>query len=133
MVVALAVGAVLNLEVADHTASVVAGCTGVVGFACSSIALLREKASRPGDRGSVDVQAVGVGAIAAGGDITGNAIGAASSVIGSRHPHGDGRDDSSVSGRVVAEGDRALGAIGDISNNAVGPGSSRRSNLLDGS
>ena len=130
-VVALVLTAIFNLEVGDRTASVIVGVTALVGLALSVITLLKTPSDvhdgQPGARRST-VRSQGRRAIAAGGDIRGNAIGKAAKVIARPDlPATSSSDDSqSMSGRdISATGTGALSAGGNIVDNAIGENSER--------
>lgn len=122
VVVAFGIASVLDLDVADHAASVAVAITAVLGVAASSIDLLRTRHGGADGRDATEVCARGKGALAAGGDVRGNAIGAGSSVTS---PTSVGRlERERPAGRATADGDGSIAATGDIVDNAIGSRSS---------
>jgi hypothetical protein len=121
VIIGLVVTAVLDLQVGDSTASVVAAVAAVVGLAISVVTLILNSAKRSAN--PARVRSRGRGAIAAGGSIRGNAIGKDAKVTGpvssAPPPPAPRRGD------VSARGTGAMGAGGDIADNAIGEGSER--------
>ena len=116
----LIVAAILNLEIADHIASVFAGAAALIGLAISIVTLVRSPAA------ARTVRAQGQRSIAAGGDIRRNAIGDRSkaSSLGPA-PTQTTASPSSALPDVQAQGDNAISAGGDITDNAIGEASER--------
>ncbi|MFF4253164.1 hypothetical protein ACFY1L_18350 [Streptomyces sp. NPDC001663] len=117
VVVAVAV----NLDTADRTASVVGAALGAVGLFVSVFTLFRPSLGAGRTR---RVQSHGRGAMAAGGNIEGNAFGPRSEVRPT--PSGTPPASPAATGDmdVQAHGPGALSAGGDISRNAFGDDSS---------
>jgi hypothetical protein len=119
--VGLTLTAVLaDLDTAGQAASVVGAVVGLAALLVSVIALFR--GSGGGTASGRSVRA-GRGAVVAGGDITGSALGKNSKVTGPRTPPRStsarrGRDDVSARRDGFAAG-------GDITDSAVGEGSER--------
>ncbi|MFC5664963.1 hypothetical protein ACFP3U_18485 [Kitasatospora misakiensis] len=111
--VTLALWAVLgDAAGAERASAVVGAVVGLAGLVISVFALRRD--------GGAAVRAGGRGAVAAGGSVTGNAIGADSRVAGvARAPRGVPGPGRAVS----AQGEGAVAAGGDVTGNAVGEGS----------
>ncbi|WP_406097042.1 hypothetical protein [Kitasatospora purpeofusca] len=111
--VALTLWAVLgDAAGAERASAVVGAVVGLAGLVASVFAL------RQG--GGATVRAGGRGAVAAGGNVIGNAIGADSRVtevdLAERGAPGPGR-------AVSARGEGAVAAGGDVTGNALGEGS----------
>ncbi|WP_406159338.1 hypothetical protein OG806_26995 [Streptomyces sp. NBC_00882] len=114
------VAAVVDLDTADRAAGVVGAVLGAVGLLVSVYALFRPSPGpSPSSTGTTRrVRSRGRRAMAAGGDIKGNAFGTRSTVRPSAPtpaptPAADDVD-------VQARGRDALGAAGDITRNAFG-------------
>jgi hypothetical protein len=123
VIVALIVTAVFDLQKGDSTASVTAGVVAVVGLAISAITLIMSRAPGGPPPARAQVRSKGRGAIAAGGNVSGNAIGKDAKVTGlSIGPATRSRGERSD---VAAEGSGAISAGGDITDNAIGEGSER--------
>ncbi|MFJ8884514.1 hypothetical protein ACIRJR_14065 [Streptomyces sp. NPDC102402] len=116
----LIVALVVDPDMADRTAGVTGAIVGLAAFVLSVLTLLRSPGTGSGGR---RVRA-GRGGIAAGGNITGNAIGDRSKVIGSPTPSGPAP--AGGQGTDVQAGRDGIAAGGNITDNAVGDGSERR-------
>ncbi|MFE1556257.1 hypothetical protein ACFW6V_14930 [Streptomyces sp. NPDC058734] len=113
--VALVLVAVLvDLDTGDRVASVAGAVAGLVGLACSVLAL------RPADPPAAHAR--GAGAIAVGGNVSGSALGRNSKVTGAPPAPGQGGG-ATAAGPVRAEGDGAFAAGGDVTGSAFGEGS----------
>ncbi|MFF1920976.1 hypothetical protein ACFVW8_10445 [Streptomyces sp. NPDC058221] len=117
----LIVALVVNPDMADRTASVIGAIVGLAAVVLAVIALVRS----PGTSGDGRRVRSGRGGIAAGGNITGSAIGDRSSVVGpptarAPAPPAGGRDADVRAGRD------GIAAAGDIADNALGDDSERR-------
>lgn len=123
VIISLIITAVLDLQVGDNAASVIAGVAAVVGLAISVITLIRD--SGPLAATSARVRSKGRGAIAAGGSIRGNAIGKNAKATGAPNSSIQAASSSSPRTDVSAEGREALSAGGDIADNAIGEGGER--------
>ena len=123
VIVALIITAVFDPQNGDRTASVIAGVVAVIGLALSAITLIMSRASGGPQPPRGQVWSKGRGAIAAGGNVSGNAIGKNAKVTApSSGPASPSRGQRSD---VEAEGSGAIGAGGDITDNAIGEGSER--------
>lgn len=105
------IAAVVDLDTADRAASVVGGVVALGG----TVGMLYQILAGGGAAG---VRAQGNHAIAAGGSITGNAIGRRSRVAGAGA--GPANGPAPAAGGVEAVGDGSLAAGGNVSGNAVG-------------
>ncbi|MGW6613211.1 hypothetical protein ACWGA0_07075 [Streptomyces erythrochromogenes] len=126
--IGLVVFASFNLDSADKTASVVAAVAALADLALGTYAVLQAL----GDAGG-GVRARGTRAIAAGGNISGNAIGARSKVgapTASSAPPGtpavSSASPAAAPPPVEASGDGTVAAAGDVSGNALGDDSEVR-------
>lgn len=118
IIAVLAIVACVDLDRGDKIASVVGAITAVAALCISVWQLLRKpKAALP------KVVASGEGAIAAGGNVTGNAIGNHSSVTGIAVP--SGASPPTPPANVHAHGDRSVASANSIENNAIGEYSRR--------
>ncbi|MET8684287.1 hypothetical protein ABZV77_08735 [Streptomyces sp. NPDC004732] len=123
------VAVLVDLDTADRVASLVGAVAGLAGLGFSAYAL----AQPGGGSGSAShgvVRARGRGAVAAGGDVTGNAFGADSKTFNGRagtrartQPQSPTPGTSNSGGHVSARGDGAVTAEGDVRGNAFGDGS----------
>ncbi|WP_326763413.1 hypothetical protein OG978_01300 [Streptomyces sp. NBC_01591] len=117
--VGLALVAVLaDLDTAGQAASVVGSMVGLAALLVSVVTLFRGGGSRSGRR----VRA-GRGAVAAGGNITGSALGKDSKVTGPRTPPGS--VPTQRDGDDVRAGRDGVATGGDITDSALGEGSER--------
>ncbi|MEV5979801.1 hypothetical protein [Streptomyces sp. NPDC052114] len=114
------VAVLVDLDTADRAASLVGAVAGLAGLGFSAHAL-----TRPGGGGGggahVVVRARGRGAVAARGDVTGNAFGDSSRAVGGQPPSSGGA--GSPGGTVSARGEGAVASGGDVRGNAFGDGS----------
>ncbi|MEU6826226.1 hypothetical protein ABZ921_36910 [Streptomyces atriruber] len=129
------VALLVDLDTADRVASLVGAVAGLAGLGFSAYALVQPDGSGSGGgNGSGNgggsarvVRARGRGAVAAGGDVTGNAFGASSRTVngrpGPQPPTPRPSTPGSVGGHVSARGDGAVAAEGDVRGNAFGDGS----------
>nr|WP_161123190.1 hypothetical protein [Streptomyces sp. SID7834] len=116
----LIVALVVNPDMADRTASVTGAVVGLAALVLAVITLVH----RPGTSGGGRRVVAGRGGLAAGGSITGNAIGNRSKAVGPPTPAGPAPasgQDSYV--RAARDG---LAAGGDVTDNALGDDSERR-------
>ncbi|MEU9085448.1 hypothetical protein [Streptomyces sp. NPDC048357] len=130
--IGLVVFAAFNLDSADKTASVVAAAAAVADLALATYVVLQAL----GDTGAGGVRARGKGAIAAGGSISGNAIGARSKVEAPAAPTAPAApaappatpaaSPAAAPPQAEAYGDGAVAAAGDVSGNALGDDSEVR-------
>jgi hypothetical protein len=106
------VAVVVDLDTADRAASVVGAVVALCGTVLTVYQVLSAGGAAPG------IRARGARAVAAGGSISGNAVGARSRVVGS----GAGPAPGSVvaDGAVEASGDGALAAGQSVTGNAIG-------------
>ncbi|GAA2290905.1 hypothetical protein GCM10010415_73340 [Streptomyces atrovirens] len=114
----------VDLDTADRTASVVGAVVALVGLVMSAYALLQA----PANAGGV-TRAYGRGAVAAGGSVSGNAIGARSKVTAGSSPATPAvPPTNSITSalHVEARGDGAVASGGDVSGNAIGDDSEAR-------
>ncbi|MEU7584339.1 hypothetical protein AB0B50_42930 [Streptomyces sp. NPDC041068] len=110
------VAVLVDLDTADRAASVVGAVTGLVALGFSAYAL-----AKPGGGHEVHVvRARGRGAVAARGDVSGNAFGERSRAVGGPQPPSGRR---SPGGTVSARGDGAVASDGSVRGNAFGDGS----------
>ncbi|MFJ7199759.1 MULTISPECIES: hypothetical protein [unclassified Streptomyces] len=112
------VAVLADLDTAGQAASVVGSVVALVALLVSVVALLRGGGSASGRR----VRG-GRGAVVAGGDITGSALGKESKVTGPRTP--SRRGSSRRDGNDVRAGRDGVAAGGDITDSALGEGSER--------
>lgn len=114
------VAVVVDLDTADRAASVVGAALGVVGLLVSVYALFRPSPSpSPSGTGTTRrVRSRGRRAMAAGGNINGNAFGTRATVRPSAPTAAPTPPADDVEGDVQAFGRDALGAAGGISRNA---------------
>ena len=116
----IALVVIKDLNTASLAASVVGAIAGIAGAVFAAVPLFREPV--PGGGAGIRRVRAGRGAIAAGGDITGKAIGANSKVTGQpasgRTPAKPGQDS-----RDIKAGRDSIAAGGDITGNAIGEGS----------
>lgn len=118
------VAVLVDLDSADRTASVVGAVVALVGLALSTYALLQASANAGGA-----ARAYGSGAIAAGGSISGNAVGTRSKVSAapaSAAPSTPQTNPVTPGLQVESRGEGAVAAGGDISGNAIGDDSEVR-------
>ncbi|MGI5048376.1 hypothetical protein ACM9HD_33780 [Streptomyces sp. JAC25] len=119
----LIVALVVNPDMADRTASVTGAIVGLAAFVLAVITLVRSSGTGSGTGGGRRVRA-GQGGIAAGGNITGNAIGDRSKVVGP--PTQAGTAAASGQDTDVRAARDGLAAGGDVPDNALGDDSERR-------
>ncbi|MFF3959440.1 hypothetical protein ACFYY1_40630 [Streptomyces sp. NPDC001890] len=112
------VAVLADLDTAGQAASVVGSVVTLVALLVSVVALFRGGGSAGGRR----VRG-GRGAVVAGGDITGSALGKDSKVTGPRTP--SRRGSSRRDGDDVRAGRDGVAAGGDITDSALGEGSER--------
>ncbi|MFD6937319.1 hypothetical protein ACFWAP_14375 [Streptomyces goshikiensis] len=124
----LVVFASFNLDSADKTASVVAAVAALADLGLGTYAVLQALGEAGGG-----VRARGTRAIAAGGSISGNAIGARSKVDASAvlpappaTPAASSASPAAAPPPVEASGDGTVAAAGDVSGNALGDDSEVR-------
>ncbi|MCX5610068.1 hypothetical protein OHB39_21155 [Streptomyces sp. NBC_00047] len=118
----IGVAALVDLETGDRTASIVGAVVSLAGLVVAVIALA-QTSSGSGSGGGRRVRA-GRGGVAAGGDLTGNAIGRGSTVVGPQSATRAG----GLRGRAadVYAGRDGVAAAGDVRDNALGDDSERR-------
>ncbi|MFC8208381.1 hypothetical protein [[Kitasatospora] papulosa] len=120
----LIVALVVNPDMADRTASVTGTVVGLAAFVLALITLVHNAATSPGTSGGGRRVRAGRGGIAAGGNVTGNAIGDRSKVVGPATPPGPtpagGQD------RYVRAARDGIAAGGDVTDNALGDDSERQ-------
>ncbi|GHH81365.1 hypothetical protein GCM10018793_38540 [Streptomyces sulfonofaciens] len=126
----LAVSVLVDLDTGDRVASVVGAVVGLAGLAVSVWTAVRDGQPGPGAPSGGGtrrtVRARGRGAVAAGGDVSGNAVGDRSRVTRTAapaSPPGGGRTPPPGRSEVAARGPGAVAAGGEASGNAVGSGS----------
>ncbi|MEV0874752.1 hypothetical protein AB0I86_26755 [Streptomyces sp. NPDC049950] len=116
----LIVALMVNPDMADRTASVTGAVVGLAGFVLALITLVHI----PGTGGGGRRVKAGRGGIAAGGNITGNAIGDRSKAVGP--PTQAGTAAASGQDTDVRAARDGLAAGGDVTDNALGDDSERR-------
>ncbi|MFE1198445.1 hypothetical protein ACFW6E_37835 [Streptomyces olivaceoviridis] len=111
-----------DLDTAGQAASVAGAVVGLAALMVSIIALQRGGGSGGGSGSDRTVRS-GRGGVAAGGNITGSALGKNSKVTGPRTP--PGTSSSSRGRNDVRSGQDGIAAGGDITDSALGEGSER--------
>lgn len=106
------VAVVVDLDTADRAASVVGGVVALCGTVLTVYQVLSAGGAATG------IRAQGARAVAAGGSISGNAMGTRSRVVGSAA--GSAPGSAVTGGSVEAVGDGALAAGQGVSGNAIG-------------
>lgn len=129
VIVGVVVAALRDLKTGDQIASVVAAVVALIGLGVSIWTLTRS-APAVSDKGSMTtakrrVTVRGRGAVGAGGDIRGNAIGPRAAADISRSTKNYPPAGPAVHGKVRATGAGSVSAGGDITDNAIGEDSTR--------
>ncbi|WP_141753922.1 hypothetical protein [Streptomyces luteocolor] len=119
------VAVLVDLDTADRAASLVGAVAGLAGLGFSAHALTR--ADGGGGGAAQVVRARGCGAVAARGDVTGNAFGDHGRAVGGQPSPSGGPGPAGGSGpaggTVSARGEGAVASGGDVRGNAFGDGS----------
>ncbi|MFJ6902575.1 hypothetical protein [Streptomyces hokutonensis] len=116
------VAVLADLDTAGQAASVAGAVVGLAALLVSVIALLRSSGSGGSSGGGRKVR-TGRGGVAAGGNITGSAIGKNSKVTGPRTR--PGTPSAARDGDDVRAGRNGVATGGDITDSALGEGSER--------
>lgn len=118
VIVGLVAIAALDLDQGNRVASVIAAVVAILALLVSIVQMTRQPATK------TEVQSEGANALAAGGDVAGNAIGDHSTVFGTASS--SPRQTTTNPTASNSEGQGSIAAGGSILDNAIGDGSVRK-------